>query len=159
MGRVIVISAVLGLIDYKIATLIMLWLLRINILEACLFDFLNGSRMNATFGAVVLAGTFSIELRWIDVYYVMSSPILLIWIIAYTVWHFAFMSKNFPQAVAVFHITVLAAPLLQGLLTRDLGFWLALRGVSLTIAGAFQLMRPEELSRWFEIPIKSDEKT
>ncbi|MCB9536736.1 MAG: hypothetical protein H6704_10840 [Myxococcales bacterium] len=103
-------------------------LLVVNILEACLKEHQMGSRVNLVAGLVIAATTPLWTGAYVDASTAMyAAP--MSWIIAYTVWDFAFVYGVFRGAYA-HHIVVLGAPLLPALAqTPDL--WLHARTVTL----------------------------
>ena len=152
VGRTLVPCAVLGLIGGPVVEMAVLWLYRINILEAVVEDARKGRYANALAGFAIVSSTALIAIRWVGEYYVVGPAPFLCAAIAYTIWNWNFIVGQFPPTVAVFHVATLAAPLFCGLAARDMGVWLIIRATSLTVSIVASAWMPERFERLLEHP-------
>lgn len=139
VGRTLVILGFLGFMPGGTLTVLVLWLLRLNILEAILTDLKTKNYLNVLSGALLLISSAFISIEWSGVYYFTDSGAFIFWILAYTLWNWNFVLFNFNKSISVFHLAVLASPLLAALLLSRPELWLILRGSTLTFAGLLQL--------------------
>jgi len=121
------------------------WLLRINIIEAIIKDFKERHIFNAASGIILLMPTWLIEAHWLGFYYIISPVSVIWWIFAYTIWNFNFVFLNFPRSISLFHIAVLASPLVVVLSTLNPGLWLIVRASTLTESLSFQVYAEKKL--------------
>ncbi|MDR6548821.1 DUF5692 family protein [Paenibacillus qinlingensis] len=139
IGRILVLLTFLDYFPSDWLVPLIVWLLRINILEATLTDFKNKSYTNVISGLILIATSFVITGSWLSSYYITINDAMIFWAIAYTLWNWNFVIYTFKQAIGFYHIAVLTTPLLLVCLTMNPGLWLIMRANSLTLAGIFQI--------------------
>ncbi|OCT11850.1 hypothetical protein A8709_28705 [Paenibacillus pectinilyticus] len=139
IGRILVVLTFLGYFPSDWLVPVIVWLLRINILEATLTDFKNKSFYNVVSGLVLIATSFVISGAWLGSYYITVNEAMIFWAIAYTLWNWDFVIYAFKQPIGFYHIAVLTTPLLLVCLSANPGLWLIMRANSLTFAGIFQI--------------------
>ena len=159
--RILVVFASLRILDPKYYVDIVLVMLIVNIAEATYTDifkykrYLNGiSGIAVGLGVLCLKGVWMLDAPYGDYYLItgLSSTISLMYIIAYTIWNWIFVTNEFSDSVSLMHIGFLATPIIGSLLTLPmgiyggLGLWLVLRANSLSIGGWLQIGAKE----WFE---------
>lgn len=74
---------------------------------------------------------------------------MVLWIAAYTIWNWVFVTFEFGHNLAKMHVGVLGAPIIASLIMWNPGTWFLLRGNSLTIAGITQISNKEKLEKYF----------
>lgn len=125
--------------------------LALNIVEAAVQDLILGHILNGLCGLILvtsLASYRNIAIKGEDKH--LSWPIPLSWVLAYTMWNFAFVSGSFGWHLSD-HFIVLGIPLCYVLLRRDV--WVQVRAYSLTLyvgilimwIDAFQLHWPNNV--------------
>ncbi|SDX38381.1 DUF5692 family protein [Paenibacillus sp. CF384] len=139
IGRILVVVTFLGFFPDNWLVPTIVWLLRINILEATLTDYKNRSYYNVISGIALIASSFVLQGEWLGTYYVTTNEAMIYWAIAYTLWNWNFVIYNFKQQIGFYHIAVLIAPMLIVLGAWNPGLWLIMRANSLTVAGIFQI--------------------
>lgn len=159
--RILIIFAALGLINTQLYVNLILWMLIINILEATFTDLLKHKKYyNAISGFAVAIGVFALSGFWVNNaivgnYYLVngySKLITFLYVIAYTIWNWIFVTNEFSSSVSLMHIGFLSAPLIGCLCTSwmnelgGIGMWLLLRANSLSIGGWLQI----GAKNWFE---------
>ncbi len=117
-----------GLISEQVLGVVIYGLAVVNILEACLKEYQMGTRVNLVAGLVIAATTPLWTGAYVDGSTAMyAAP--MSWILAYTLWDFAFVYAAF-RGVYAHHLAVLGAPLVLALLeTPDV--WFQARAVTL----------------------------
>lgn len=155
IGRFLVVLTVLGSFPSDWLVPIIIWLLRINILEATLTDYKNKSFANVVSGLILIATSFVINGSWLGSYYITENEAMIFWAIAYTLWNWNFVIYTFKQSIAYYHIAVLATPLLLVGLTANPGLWLIMRATSLTFAGIFQISGKAYIESYLASPAMS----
>ncbi len=159
--RIAVIFVVVGLLDAQLYVDIILTMLIINILEATFTDifrykkYLNGiSGIAVGIGVVVLAGAWQHNAPIGD-YYLAEGVlpcVTIMYIIAYTIWNWIFVTNEFSPSVALMHVGFLLAPIIASVSTLEMGIyggfglWLLVRANSLAIGGWLQIGAKD----WFE---------
>ena len=159
--KILIIFVVLGMFDKQLFVDIVLAMLIVNILEATFTDFFrykkvfNGiSGIALAIGVIVLQGTWQTE-ALVGQYYLAEGvlPIItLMYIIAYTIWNWIFVTNEFSPSVALMHVGFLLAPILCSIFSFEfgvyggLGIWLLTRANSLAIGGWLQI----GCKSWFE---------
>jgi len=152
VGRILVMLTALYIIPGSGLIKILVVLLYVNIMEAIISDFRKKSFFNVFSGLALIVTTHILfNSSWISPvvseggkfvhigYYLGSGHALIPWVIAYTIWNWNFVIYEFPPSVGRFHIALLGVPLLFSLVTLNPGFWLLLRGASLTLGGVIQI--------------------
>ncbi|MBB6480650.1 hypothetical protein [Spirochaeta isovalerica] len=158
IGRVLTFLTALLVVPGTLLVKSIVVLLYINILEALISDLKKKSYFNVLSGAALLLTThilFSTE--WVTPvisesykivhigYYISTNAGLIPWILAYTIWNWNFVIFEFPKSIGRYHLAILATPILFSLITLNPGFWLLLRGSSLTIGGVIQISYKDKL--------------
>lgn len=140
IGGILMVLAVLNYFTPERFVIVMIWLLRINMLEAVLLDLYKKNFFNAISGLLLIGASALFEARWYGFYYLMSPATipLIFWIVAYTIWNYNFILLTCDFRISLYHISVLAAPLALLLITHNPGFWLVFRAPSLTHAVTLQ---------------------
>ncbi|OAS21072.1 hypothetical protein [Paenibacillus oryzisoli] len=139
IGRVLVVLTFVGYFPSEWLVPIIVWLLRVNILEATLTDFKNKNYYNVFSGLALVATSFVISGAWLGSYYITVNEAMIYWVIAYTFWNWNFVIYEFKQPIGFYHLAVLTTPLLIVCLTLNPGLWLIMRANSLTFAGIIQI--------------------
>lgn len=154
VGRLLITLTALSLFPGNVLVLIVIWLLRINILEATIKDIMNRRWANAIAGVVQIITSFGFTGEWTGTYYITNESAAIFWIIAYTLWNWNFINLNFEPQVALYHVAVLAAPLIWVGITHFAqpdfpgngpGIWLVMRGATLTFAVTTQIVFKEQI--------------
>lgn len=149
IGRLLITLTALSLFPGNILVIIVIWLLRINILEATVKDFMNRRWANGAAGVVQIITSFGFTGEWTGTYYITHETAAIFWIIAYTIWNWNFINLNFEPQIALYHVAVLAAPLIWVGITHvfqppftgnGAGVWLVMRGATLTFAVSTQIL-------------------
>lgn len=151
--RILIVFAVFDIIPGELYVKIVLIFLCINILEATLTDLKKKKYCNVITGIALIGTVFLIEGTWLDYYYIATSDgaiSMILWIIAYTIWNWIFVTNEFSSSIALYHIGVLVAPIIGILLKLDPALWLIFRGNSLTAAGIIQIANKQYLEEKFE---------
>lgn len=159
VGRLLISLTALNLFSGSALVIIVIWLLRINILEATVKDFMGKRYGNAIAGLVQIITSFGFTGEWMGTYYVTDQSYAIYWIIGYTIWNWNFVNLNFSPSVAYYHVGVLLAPLLwvfvswiaiPGTYGSGAGFWLVMRGATLTLAVMNQILFKDQITEIFE---------
>lgn len=111
-------------------SLILYFLMILNILEAVVFDFQVGSKVNAFAGLLLAASTPQWGMTYVSNDGIMY-PASMIWIIAYTMWNFGFI-YSVSKRVYAHHIAVLLAPFIISLWYGQ-AVWFQARVFTLTL--------------------------
>lgn len=148
VGRLLVVVTFLGFLPGDWLVQIIIWLLRINILEAMLTDYRNKSYFNVISGLALIGSSFIITGSWLGSYYVTTNAAMLYWAIAYTLWNWDFVIHEFKHQVGFYHLAVLTSPLVLVLLTAEPGLWLIARANTLTFAGIFQIIGKKHIEKY-----------
>lgn len=148
IGRLIVVLAFLTLIPGDILIFLVIWLLRINILEAVIKDLKGKNFLNALSGIALIAGTWLINIHWNGVYYVILPVALIFWVLGYTIWNWNFIYLNYGASIGLYHVPVLSAPLVFALGVLSPVHWLMMRAGSLTLAVTCQMAFKERLNKY-----------
>lgn len=152
VGRILISLAAFALFPGEWLALIVVWLLRINILEAVIQDFSRKNIFNALSGLVLIATSFWMTTSWNGTWYLVDQEAYLWWIIAYTIWNWDFVNLQFSTSISLLHLGVLGAPLVWMGVTGSSGFWLIMRGATLIFAVTNQILFKEELEKILAIP-------
>ncbi len=159
--RIIIIFAALRFFNPQIYVNIILVMLIVNILEATLTDLLKHKRYwNAVSGFAIAIGVFVLRGAWVydavigDFYiaYGITPLITILYMVAYTIWNWIFVTDEFSPSVSLMHVGFLLSPIIGciccwGLGLKDgFGMWLILRANSLSIGGWLQI----GAKSWFE---------
>ncbi|NOU67211.1 hypothetical protein GC096_24505 [Paenibacillus sp. LMG 31461] len=152
IGRVLVLLTFVGYFPSEWLVPIIVWLLRINILEATWTDFKNKNYYNVISGLILIATSFVITGTWLGSYYITVNEAMIFWALAYTLWNWDFVIYEFKQQIGFYHIAVLTTPLLIVCLTMNPGLWLIMRATSLTFAGIFQISGKAYIESYFISP-------
>ncbi len=159
--RLLIILPALHILDGKLYTNIVLFMLLVNILEATFTDIVkfkkiyNGiSGIAVGLGILVLNGTWLYDAPIGEYYLAQSTAVAatVCYILAYTLWNWMFVTHEFSPSVALMHVGFLLAPILGCFATWELGvfggfgLWLVLRANTLSIGGWLQI----GCKRWFE---------
>lgn len=147
-GRFLVVVTVLGFLPGNLLVGVIIWLLRINILEATLTDIRNKNYFNVVSGFALIASSFVLTGTWLGSYYLMTNAAMIIWALAYTLWNWDFVIYEFNHQIGIYHIAVLASPLLFVLVAQQPGFWLVARANSLIFAGILQITGKKYLEKY-----------
>ncbi len=152
-GRLLIVFTALGLVPIPLSLMLVIFLLQLNIAEACLVDIFKGRYKNAFIATLLMISSFYITLEWRHGYYLVNQPLFITWIAAYTLWNWNFILWQFHRSIWIFHMVVLLSPIVISLILCSGDYWLFLRGVSLTLAGMTQLSYKTQLKKWLK-PIK-----
>jgi hypothetical protein len=155
IGRILVALTALSVIKTGQATVVLiLWLLRLNILEAVLTDFKEKSYYNFAAGIVLLVATFFLGGQWNPEknWFVTLGWPAVFYMLAYTIWNWDFVVYSFSSAISYYHIAILTTPLLGALIFWNPGFWLICRSNSLTFGGAVQVGAKKQLETYLNRP-------
>ena len=159
--RIVIVFAALRWFNPQVYVDVIMLMLVVNILEATFTDLLRHKRyFNAISGFAVAIGVIALKGSWLfdataGDYYVAKGvfPIVTaLYVIAYTLWNWIFVTNEFSDSVALMHVGFLGAPLIGALCTiglgayGGLGLWLPLRANSLAIGGWMQI----GAKAWFE---------
>jgi len=159
--RVLIVFVVFNMFDGQRYVNIILWMLVINILEATFTDLLKHKQiLNAISGFALAIGVFALSGVWVSdapvgMYYLTNGAtfaITLMYVIAYTLWNWIFVSYEFSTSVSLMHVGFLLAPIIGSIINSwlgalgGIGFWLLLRANSLAIGGWMQIGN----KAWFE---------
>ena len=159
--RIAIVFAALRFFNPQVYVDVILLMLIVNILEATFTDLLRHKRyFNAVsgfalaIGVIVLRGAWAYEAIIGDYYIAVGAlPIItLLYVVAYTLWNWIFVTNEFSPSVALMHVGFLGAPLIGAVCTLGLGafgglgMWLLLRANSLAIGGWLQI----GAKSWFE---------
>lgn len=145
IGRFLVVMTVLGFLSGDWLVTIIIWLLRLNILEATLTDYKNKSYFNVISGIVLIGTSFALTGGWNGTFYLTTNEAMLFWALAYTLWNWTFVIYEFKHQIGFYHIAVLLAPLLFVTFAAQPGFWLIARANTLTFAGIFQITGKKQI--------------
>lgn len=151
--RILIVFAVFDIVPGDLYVKIVLIFLCINILEATLTDLKKKKYCNVFTGIALIGAVFLIEGTWLDYYYIATSNraiSMVLWIIAYTIWNWIFVTNEFSPSIALYHVGVLAAPILGILFRLNPTLWLIFRGNSLTVAGIIQIANKQYLEEKLE---------
>ncbi|MEG2770409.1 MAG: hypothetical protein RR902_06275 [Oscillospiraceae bacterium] len=165
--RILVIFAALRFFNPQVYVDIIMLMLIVNILEATFTDLLRHKKIfNAISGFALAVGVVALRGTWlfettVGDYYVAKGvlPIVtLLYVVAYTLWNWIFVTNEFSDSVALMHVGFLGAPIIGALCTiwlgpaGGLGMWLLLRANSLAIGGWMQI----SAKSWFEREFHSE---
>ena len=156
--RLVIIATVLSFISPELCLMLALIFLAINILEATLtdlikaknyFNFISGLALIIAIPLIILKNTHS-QAYWTGKYYTFNFEGVWFWIIAYTIWNWNFVTREFSASIGKMHMGVLLAPILGSLVCLNPGLWLILRGNSLVVAGTIQIADKGRLEDYFK---------
>lgn len=161
--RALILLAVFNILNRDIYMKIVLIFLAINIAEATWTDFKRKKIWNGITGILLTISVYFLQTEWIDL--VNLAPFAhiyeanmvtvwgtILWIIAYTIWNWIFVTNEFSDSIARLHVGILLAPIFSCLLLWTPGYWLIFRANSLTFGGCVQIYGKEKL----EVGLKSD---
>jgi len=152
VGRILISLAALAIFPGDWLVVLVIWLLRINILEATIEDFHKKNYFNAISGLVLIATSFWMSGSWNGTYYLINQDQYIWWILAYTLWNWDFVTLNFSSSISLYHVGVLGAPLVWMLASASPGFWLIFRGSTLIFAVTNQILFKKQLEDTLYIP-------
>ena len=159
--RILIVFAALRWFNPQVYVDVIMLMLIVNILEATFTDLLRHKKIyNAISGFAVAIGVIALKGTWlfdaaVGDYYIATGVVPLVtalYVLAYTLWNWIFVTNEFSDSVALMHIGFLSAPLIGAICTLwlgaygGLGMWLLLRANSLAIGGWLQIGAKE----WFE---------
>lgn len=135
VGRFAVVLTAIGFFSGYFIVVALLILLLINFLEAFVFDIVNKNYWSAITAIVLMSCCFSIQGVWQDNSYLYTNPLPL-FMFAYAIWNVNFVFLQYGQALGLFGVFVQLVPLVACFYFFDTGYWIAFRGLSLTIGVA-----------------------
>ncbi len=168
--RVVIVFAALRLFNPQIYVDLILLALIINILEATFTDLLTHKKyFNAVSGFALAIGVIALKGGWVygtdfGNFYLVGGTgqyalaITVMYIIAYTLWNWIFVTDEFSPSVSLMHVGFLLAPILGSVFSialgssvtigigAGMGMWLLLRANTLAIGGWLQIAA----KGWFE---------
>lgn len=147
-GNILVILVILGSIPVPFFVLLVPWLLRLNIVEAMVEDYTKKRYFNLYNGVLLLLLTIPLFFTWDGYLVSMHLNGIIYWIIMYTLWNWNFVLARFSNGLSMFHIAVLAAPIVFIISTLNPMYWLASRGYTLTLSGIMHLHYKEQISQY-----------
>lgn len=151
--RTLIVLAVLNIIPGQTYVNIVLIFLIINILEATITDFKHKQYYNFITGLVLAASVFLLKGVWEGGIYSANAYTVtatIVWIIAYTLWNWIFVTGEFSPAISLMHVGILLAPIVGSIITKSPGMWLLLRANTLTFGGILQISNKEYFEKSFE---------
>lgn len=152
--RVLIVFAAYRLFNPQIYVDIILLMLIINILEATFTDFIKHKQiLNGISGLALAAGVVALKGAWqydapFGNYYLVTGctvAVTVMYVIAYTLWNWIFVSYEFSPSVTLMHVGFLGTPIIGSLITLvagpfgGFGMWLLLRANTLSIGGWLQI--------------------
>lgn len=154
VGRVLYTLTVLGIMPVKVFIPLLIWILRVNILEAVAADVSIKRYGNAVAGVALVVSSLWLDGAWVSgtTYYFFSGTFIVPWIAAYTLWNWTFIGNYFSKPLAAYHVAVLAAPLLYVTLTWQPGFWLIMRSITLNLGGCVHLTARQTIEDRLQVP-------
>jgi hypothetical protein len=154
VSKTLFVLTVLTIIPTGIFTFLVIWSLRLNILEAIYQDFAIKKYLNMFSGLIILIATFGLNCFWVEGqnYYLFNASYLYLWIIGYTIWNWNFVIHNFNSQLSYLHIGILLAPSLFSLAMLNPGFWLIMRSNTLTIGGSIHIKEKKRIEKYLDSP-------
>lgn len=149
-GRILILLTCLGWFPASLFCTVAVWILQINIAEAVIKDFSQKNYFNAWSGVVLIATLWPIHFEWNGLFILSTKPHALLWILPYTWWNWNFIALNFRRPISLFHLGVLAAPLLFSAVMLNPAYWFAMRSSTLTLAVVVQMAFKDEVLQYFD---------
>jgi hypothetical protein len=149
VGRVLILLTVVSWFPAHLFCLVAVLILQINMVEATVKDFMQKNYFNAVSGALLIATLWPIHFEWNGLFIMSTKPYAILWIMAYTLWNWNFIYLNFNKSISLFHVGVLAAPLLFAAVALNPAYWFAMRSSTLTIAVMGQVAIRDTIFRYF----------
>lgn len=140
--RVLMIFTVLNFMPGQFYVNIVQIFLVINILEATFTDLKHKQYFNFITGLCLALSVITLTGTWEGGLYSMTAKTKLatiLWVIAYTVWNWLFVTKEFKSSIAKMHLGFLLAPTIGCLLLQNFNYWILLRANTLTFGGILQI--------------------
>lgn len=166
--RIVIIFVAFRLFNPQVYVDLILLMLMVNILEATITDFFKHKKiLNGISGIALTIGVIALKGQWnygapIGNYYLIGGSgqyalaITVMYIIAYTIWNWIFVTDEFSPSVALMHVGFLLAPIVGSVIAIPFGgsieMWLLMRANTLAIGGWMQISS----KNWFENEFRNE---
>lgn len=151
-GALLYLAALFVWMDPSFVMVIFVWLLRINIAEAVITDFVHKKYLSALSGLVVLISMSAMVFSWDGIAYHIAQPHLLLWAVIYTAWNWNFVLGRFGMPIAIYHVAILTAPWIGVFVLNDFSLWVLMRGFTLNMGGSAQVVFQRCITSYFSYP-------